>query len=246
MKRFKGICSYDGTDLYGWQSQAGGNTVQDYLEKNLRKIFKKDIRVHGSGRTDAGVHAKGQVFHFDADWAHPTENLLKALRQGLIPTIQIGSLVTVKNTFHARYSVTAKRYTYYFYLGHAPAMEWRYCWSLGGDQCNVTQMRSAAQRLVGEHDYSAFGAKRRGEKGDNPVKNIHKVEIIQRGKHLKMTTEGSGYLYKMVRSFAGTLINVGIGKISAADVERFLKNKKRVKEIQTAPPQGLCLERVYY
>ena len=154
--RFKCFCAYDGTDFRGWQSQACGNTIQDFIERRLAEIFSEKIRIHGSGRTDAGVHAKAQVFHFDAAWAHSAQNLLSALRCGLPAGIQIFRVARAKEGFHARYSAVGKRYVYNIYEGYAPPYKSRYCWSLGRRKLDVKKMNEAAAGLLGEHDFTAF------------------------------------------------------------------------------------------
>lgn len=244
--RWKGICAYDGTNLLGWQSQIGGLTIQDILEAKLQQIFGKAIRVHGSGRTDSGVHAKGQVFHFDADWKYSAEKLHKAISSGLGEDIQIVHLEKVPEDFHARFSVKGKRYVYYIHKGYALPTETRYCWSLGMKSLNVEKMRSAARILLGKHDFSAFGANARGGDGSDPVKDIWRLDIIEKGDHLQMITEGSGYLYKMVRSFAGALVDVGLGNLSETELKELLESKRRTRKIRTAPAKGLFLDEVFY
>src|SRR5687768_16515915 len=117
--RWKCICAYDGSSFSGWQSQAGGRAIQDVIEARLEQIFKTPLRIHGSGRTDAGVHAHGQVFHFDATWRHEKEKLLAAFRVGLPASIQIKSMTAVASSFHARFDATGKRYDYHIHLGDA-------------------------------------------------------------------------------------------------------------------------------
>ena len=117
LRRWKCVCAYDGTSFAGWQSQVGGRAIQDVIEKRIAEIFKRPIRIFGSGRTDAGVHALAQVFHFDADWRHGTEKLLTAFRMGLPETIQIKSAQAVAEDFHARFDASGKRYEYHLHLG---------------------------------------------------------------------------------------------------------------------------------
>ena len=126
--RWKCVCAYDGTLFAGWQSQAGGTAIQDVIEARLNQIFKTTLRIHGSGRTDAGVHAQGQVFHFDADWPHAPEKLLAACRSGLPPSIQIKSVVAVAPDFHARFGARGKRYDYHVHLGDADPFTRPYAW----------------------------------------------------------------------------------------------------------------------
>jgi len=244
--RWRGKCAYDGTNFFGWQSQSGGNTIQDFLEARLHVIFKQPVRVHSSGRTDSGVHAKEHVFHFDADWVHSTPELLRALRCGLPAGIQVYDIKRVSDKFHARYSTKGKRYVYRFHRGYAPPMESRYTHSIGDRPVEVKAMQEAAKYLVGEHDFSAFGAAREDNVKDNPNKNIWRVDILARGSKIRLITEGSGYLYKMVRSMAGTLLEVGLGKMEPTRVKEILDSRVRSRLVVTAPSKGLCLEKVYY
>lgn len=244
--RWKGTCAYDGTDINGWQSQPGGNTVQDFLEKRLKEIFGRSIRVHGSGRTDTGVHAKGQVFHFDADWKHGADKLLSALRIGIPKSLHVINLKKVKDDFHARYGVKGKRYVYYIYEGYALPTQTRYYWSIGENKLDIKAMQRAARLLIGKHDFSAFSAATRDENGGDPVKEIVRLDIVKKGKCVKIVTEGSGYLYKMVRSIVGALVDVGLGKLSYSDFVEIFESRKRTQKVFTAPAKGLFLEKVFY
>ncbi|MBC2595080.1 tRNA pseudouridine(38-40) synthase TruA [Ruficoccus amylovorans] len=246
LKKFKAVCAYDGTDFFGWQSQAGGNTVQDFIEARLAAILKTPTRIHGSGRTDSGVHSKGQVFHFEADWEHPPAHLLRALRCGLPAGIQVSRLSRAAPDFHARFSATGKRYCYRLFEGYAPPWENRYCWSLGNRRLDTAAMAEAARYFVGEQDFTAFGANRRDGSADNPVKDMRRADVIRRGPRITVTLEASGFLYKMARSMAGTLVEVGLGKMSPDELAAILANRRRVEQVATAPAKGLWMERVYY
>lgn len=243
--RFKCTCAYDGTDFKGWQSQLGGGTIQDFIESRLGEIFKSKIRIHGSGRTDAGVHAKAQVFHFDAPWAHGVCELSKALLHGLPSGIQISKVQLAPADFHARYSARGKRYAYNIYEGYAPPYEARYFYSLGRRKLDIEKMQRAANVLLGTHDFTAFSANR-GHDRDNPVKTIYKLSVSKRGKKIKILTEGSGYLYKMVRIIAGALMEVGWGKLDESDIKAILEARVRTNKFSTAPACGLFLEKVFY
>lgn len=244
--RYKAIIAYDGTDFYGWQSQVGGNTIQDYLEERLAVIFKMPIRIHGSGRTDSGVHARGQVAHFDANWKHGIEKLYRALNTCLPEGIQVLKIQQAKDDFHARYSATGKCYTYTWYEGHPDPFMARFSTATGYHQLNVDAMNNAAQALVGTHDFSAFAASRGDGTEENPVKTLYRVEIKRVGKRIRLLTEGSGYLYKMVRSMAGSLYEVGRGKVETGQINEMLAKRVRNNLIVTADPRGLVLEKVYY
>jgi len=244
--RWRGTCAYDGTGLNGWQSQPGGNTVQDFIEARLTEIFQRPVRIHGSGRTDAGVHAKAQVFHFDADWTHGPEKLERAFRSGLPAGVQVYRVQRVKADFHARYSAAGKRYCYRFYEGWARPWDARYCWDLGRRRLDVDQMNAAAERLLGIRDFTAFGANRGDGAADNPVKEMRLLEVRRNGRKLTLTTEASGYLYKMVRSLAGTLVEAGLHHLSPGAVSEILESRIRTNRVATAPAKGLWLERVYY
>lgn len=244
--RWKCVCAYDGTPFVGWQRQTNGGSVQDAFEARLSVIFKERIRIHGSGRTDAGVHARGQVFHFDGEWQHGPELLRRALVCGLQRELQVFSIEAVKDTFHARYSAIGKRYAYNLFLGYASPFDTRYVWSLGALNPDVSAMNDVAQQLIGEHDFSTFSGNRRDGTEENPVKELRMLEFIQAGRRIQMLTEGSGYLYKMVRMLVGSLLNVGLGKLSGDTLLRLWRNRERVALIETAPAQGLFLEKVYY
>ena len=244
--RFKCVCAYDGTDFRGWQSQLSGDSVQDFFERRLSAIFKKKIRIHGSGRTDAGVHAAAQVFHFDAVWRHDCKALLAALSSGYPDSLQVLKVSKVSADFHARYCAKGKRYVYRMYEGRATPEIVRYRWSLGRRRPDVGAMNEAAAMLVGTRDFTAFSAARRHDSNENTVKTLRKLEFSRRGREIKMVTEGSGYLYKMVRMIVGALVDVGTGKLSKEDIARALESKKRGTLFQAAPAKGLSLEKVFY
>lgn len=244
--RWKCTVAYDGSDFEGWQAQVSGNTVQQHIERRLAYLIGRPVRIHGSGRTDSGVHATGQVFHFDGEWAHGPEILLKALRSGFPDSIQVYAAERVEADFHARFSATGKRYVYRLFEGDAPPFETRYCCSLGYRRVDEGRMNEAGQRLCGKHDFSAFGANRRDDSQENPVKDLRVLEVHREGPRLTLVTEGSGYLYKMVRSLAGCLIDVGTGKLQPEEVTEILQSRRRTARVVTAPAQGLTLERVDY
>jgi tRNA pseudouridine38-40 synthase len=242
--RWKCLCAYDGTTFAGWQSQAGGKAIQDVIETRLAEIFKTQVRIHGSGRTDSGVHARGQVFHFDAEWLHATEKLLAAFRVGLPMAIQIKSVTPASPEFHARFDATGKRYDYYVHCGDADPFTRPYCWTFFRP-LDLATMQAAARVLVGRHDFRAFTALNGPEREDT-TRHLRQLDLTQRGRHIHITAKADGFLYKMVRSLAGVLVSVGEGKLTVADVRRILLSKERTAAVQTAPPQGLFLTKVYY
>jgi tRNA pseudouridine38-40 synthase len=247
MQRWRVVCAYDGHDFCGWQSQPDGSGVQDRLESRLAEIAKGPIRIHGSGRTDAGVHALGQVFHCDLDWPHAAVNLQKALQATLPDSLLIRSLRPASASFHARHSACGKRYVYTCHLGHALPQQARYVWALPERPLVIADMRAAASNLLGEHDFTSFGAWPRDVGGQgNPVKTLWRLSLSQRGAQLRFTLEGSGFLYKMARSIVGTMIAVGQRRLPATDIISLLQARKRIPAIVTAPAQGLCLEHVFY
>lgn len=245
-KRFRCECAYDGTDFCGWQSQKGGGSVQDFIEDRLLKILKTPVRIHGSGRTDAGVHASGQVFHFDAVWNHSDAAMLAALRSTNRTDIMIKSLRRVGTDFHARYGAKGKRYVYYICTTTAVPNLARYRWSLGGRRIDAEKMRAAAAVLLGTHDFTAFSATRNVGAKENPVKTLRRLDVVKRGTEIRIVAEGSGFMYKMVRMLTGALVAVGMGRLTSGDIKRILDGKTRGNFFQTAPAQGLFLKRVFY
>lgn len=244
--RWKCLCAYDGTDFNGWQRQPEGGAVQNHLEDALTQILDQEIKTQGSGRTDAGVHARGQCFHFDASWHHPPEKLIRALHSILPKTIKVLSAQATNDDFHARFSVTGKRYIYRYYLGRAHPLEQRYLWACRDTPIDFEAMQQAATHLIGKHDYSAYAATHGKENDPNPVKTIHRLDLIQNGPEITMITEGSGYLYRMVRSFAGALYSVGRGRLTPQDILQIRNSRQRTHRIVTAPASGLCLDEVFY
>jgi len=243
-QRWKCVCAYDGTSFAGWQSQRGGGAIQDVIEARLGQMFGGLVRVHSSGRTDAGVHALGQVFHFDATWKHGPERLRAALRVGLPATIQLQSLRAVAPDFHARFSATGKVYVYHIFLGDADPFTRPYAWAVE-KALDVDAMKAAAQVLRGRHDFRAFSALN-GPPKDDTVRDLRRFELVRHGRRLRITAEADGFMYKMVRSLVGGLMSVGEGKLTPAQLSEILISGKRTPLVQTAPPQGLFLVKVHY
>ena len=244
VRRWKCVCAYDGTGFVGWQSQAGGLTVQDLIEARLAKVLKGEVRIHGSGRTDAGVHAHGQVFHFDAVWRHGPERMLAAIAVGLPPTVQVKSVREVAADFHSRFHAKGKRYVYRVYLGVADPFDHLWCWSVGRT-LDVAAMEAVAAVLRGKHDFRSFAAYNGFEREDT-VRELRRLDVARRGRRLTITAESEGFLYKMVRSLVGALVAAGEGKLTPAQAREILDSRERTARVFTAPPQGLFLEKVFY
>ena len=243
-QRWKCVCAYDGGGFSGWQSQASADAVQDVIERRLAEVFGTKVRTHSSGRTDSGVHAHAQVFHFDAAWAHGAEKLRVALQTRLPKTIRLKSIRPVPADFHARFDARGKVYRYHLYRGEADPFAAPYCWAVNREMDWVA-MKTAARILRGKHDFWAFS-------GENDrtyattVRDLRRLEVARKGRKVTFTYEADGFLYKMVRSLTGALVNVGLGKLTLAEVGELLKTRKRIPAVLTAPPQGLFLVKVIY
>ncbi len=242
--RWKCVCAFDGGPFQGWQSQAGGDGVQDVIERRLREIFRQPVRVHGSSRTDSGVHARRFVFHFDAEWRHSPEALLAAFRTGLPAEVLVFSARLVPESFHARFSAVGKRYTYHVYEGIPMPFEARYRVA-SHRKLDTEAMAAAAASLTGKRDFVAFSAVNRDEK-ETTVRHLSRLDVMRRGRDVRFVVEADGFLYRMARSLAGGLIRVGEGKLSPGRLEEVLNERIRTAEIPTAPAQGLFLDRVFY
>ncbi|MBL9202086.1 MAG: tRNA pseudouridine(38-40) synthase TruA [Opitutaceae bacterium] len=244
VRRWKCTCAYDGAGFIGWQSQDEKRGVQDVVEARLQEIFGELVRTHASGRTDAGVHARAQVFHFDAAWRHGADKLLAALRSRIPPQLQIISLRPVSEKFHARFSAKRKRYDYFVHLGDADPFTRPYCWPVF-HPLDLDAMKAAAAVLRGRHDFRAFTALN-GPPRENTVREITRLDVVRSGRRIRITAEAPGFLYKMVRSLAGAIVAAGLGKITPAEVRALLESHQRIPAVLTAPPQGLFLTKVFY
>lgn len=244
VQRWKCVVAYDGGTFDGWQSQESGNTIQDILERRLAAIFKTELRLHGSGRTDAGVHALAQVFHFDAAWSHGAEKLRLALQATLPKSIQIVSVRAAPQSFHARFSAKGKIYRYHVFLGEAGPFLANYRWSVERP-LDFAAMERAAKALRGKRDFWAFSGEN-DRTYETTVRDLRRLEIRRRGRELTFTFEADGFLYKMVRSLTGALINVGLGKLTPGHIAELIRTRKRIPTVVTAPPQGLFLVKVKY
>ncbi|MFT3870071.1 MAG: tRNA pseudouridine(38-40) synthase TruA [Nibricoccus sp.] len=243
-QRWKCVCAYDGTTFAGWQSQHGGGAIQDVIEARLKQMFGELIRIHASGRTDAGVHAHGQVFHFDAAWKHGPEKLRAALCAGLPSAIQIKTLRIATQDFHSRFSATGKIYEYHLFLGDADPFTRPFVWTIA-KPLDLAAMQTATEVLQGKHDFRAFSALN-GPPKEDTVRDLRRFELVRRGRRVRIVAEADGFMYKMVRSLVGALVAVGEGKMSPPKLREILESKQRTPLIQTAPPQGLFLVKVLY
>lgn len=246
MRRLKAIISYDGTQFSGYQVQPGERTVQAEVERVLAIMHKGEkIKVTASGRTDARVHATGQTLHFDSPLAIPVDKYMKALNVQLPRDIRVMSMEEVAANFHARYSVTGKRYRYIWSCEPVQSpFRRQYTVETNGVKPNVEAMQEAAKAIIGTHDFSCFCAANTSVK--DKVRTVTTLQFEWYGEELHMVIEGNGFLYNMVRIIAGTLWEVGIGRRDIESVALVVQSMNRDKAGKTAPPQGLYLEKVFY
>ncbi len=245
MRNIKIVIAYEGTGFAGWQVQPGQRTIQGELEAALEPIEGKAVKVHGSGRTDAGVHALGQTASFELDNELPLENLERALNHRLPPAIRVLSAEQVQPGFHARHSATAKTYEYRIWReGICPPFERRYVWHLPYP-LDEEAMASAAPRFEGERDFRSL-ATNDGQGKDSTVRTIHSSRLERHGPRLIYRVRGSGFLYNMVRNIVGTLIEVGRGNLPPDRIDEILEARDRRAAGPTAPAVGLFLASVEY
>lgn len=246
-RRMKATIAYDGTNFSGYQVQPQQRTVQEEIEKVLTVMHKSDEIVHvtASGRTDARVHATGQVLHFDTTLSIPLDRYAHALNVQLPRDIRVLNVEEVALDFHARFSVHGKRYRYIWSCESVQSPFRRfYATPTNGVKPDVSAMKEAAQYILGTHDFSAFCAANTGVK--DKVRTVEAIEFEWHGEELHMTVAGNGFLYNMVRIIAGTLWEVGTGKRISTELEGIVASMDRSKAGKTASAQGLYLEKVYY
>lgn len=245
MQRIRLTVEYDGTHYGGWQLQKNAPTVQGELERALSQLTGRSIRVTGASRTDAGVHARGQVAHFDSPVNIPPEKFSYALNTHLPPDIRVRDSCAAPEGFHARFWTRGKRYTYTIYNAkHASALLHDRSWHVW-QPLDLEKMNRAARDLLGTHDFSAFCAAGGSEK--TRVRTLTRADVERKdGGRVVITVEGNAFLYNMVRIVAGTLAAVGAGDRPVDVVEKMLVSGDRTLGGPTAPPQGLVLEEIFY
>lgn len=244
MRNIRLDISYDGTRYSGWQRQAGSdNTIQGRIEQTLSRILGEPIEISGSGRTDAGVHARGQVANFHCQSDMPAGQILSELRRYLPEDIGIESCRDVSERFHARLNARAKTYEYRIWNSERPCVfDRRYVYVMT-DKLDIPAMEQAAHHLLGTHDFGAFCAHRKTRK--STVRCVKSIEIRRVGEEIRLRFTGNGFLHNMVRIMVGTLIEVGRGDRAPESIPE-LFDKKRADTGFLAPGKGLCLEEVVY
>ncbi len=244
--RYRVDCAYDGSDFSGWQVQPRRVTIQGEFERVLRELTQETIRVEASGRTDAGVHARGQVAHFEcASRAMTPKQLMRALNALLPEAIRVLKVRAVSPEFHARFSATGKEYRYFIHNAPVLLPDIRRYRVWVREPLDVQAMQMAARHLEGEHDFAAFAANPNREL-EGTRRHVQLLTVRKQGSEIMIQAKGNGFLYKMVRSLAGFLIRVGRGEVDPDTAAAILKSGVRTARVPTAPPHGLFLWRVYY
>ncbi|GEK91116.1 tRNA pseudouridine(38-40) synthase TruA [Alkalibacterium kapii] len=245
MRNIKMTIEYDGYRYLGWQRLGDSpKTIQGKIEHVLSQLLGTEIEIVGSGRTDAGTHARGQIANFktesDMDLSDIQEVLIKNLPQDII----VKKLEEVPERFHSRYHAKGKQYSYYIWNQDIPsAFERNYSFHYP-ENLDIEKMQRAAEKLTGRHDFLGFSALRKSKK--STVRTLEKISIEQEGDLLHFTFVGEGFLHKMVRILTGTLLEIGTGTLELDDIEVVFKSGKRRDAGMTVPAQGLFLDEVYY
>lgn len=240
------VLAYDGTEFHGWQRQAGVRTVQHELEDVLRRVLRHPLHVLGASRTDAGVHARGQVAVVVTIAPIPTENLARAVSHRLPPDLAVVSATSAAPEFHPSRDALEKLYRYRIFNAlHRPVelLAARYAWHVWYP-LNLDHMRAAAAELVGKHDFSAFASQ--GSPRGTTVRTVRRIGIRRCADEVLIDVQGDGFLYNQVRNMVGTLVEVGRGHWPPERVRDILAGCDRRQAGPTAPPQGLCLQWVRY
>jgi len=245
-QRLKLTVAYDGAAFAGWQSQAHRNTVQDMLEHAFQKISGTRIRVHGAGRTDAGVHALAQCAHVDLpDRRLSLERWTNALNSTLPPAIRILRCQFMPQNFHARFSATGKLYRYRIWAAPIlPPLEFGRAWHISSP-LDVDLLKTAGKKFVGTQDFTAFAANR-GKKEQDTMRTIWSVQIRRSGPRIAIEIAGDGFLYKMVRLMVGAMTQVALNKMNVDEIVARLKSGHADGSRFVAPAKGLYLVKIWY
>lgn len=240
--RYKMIVSYDGTFFHGFQRQTNYLSVQQVLEEKLTEILKTNVIVHPSGRTDAGVHAKGQVIHFDSSQLVPPENLKKIVNKKVYPHIYIIDVAIVDETFHSRKSAVKKEYHYLVSLNTFDPLKANYM-HFFHDRLDLSKIREAMTYIVGTHDFRSFS---KNHELKNTIRTIESFTLHIDNGILEFAIIGNGFMYNMVRIIIALMLKVGEGKLTPTDIQTIIQGKARKYAPYVAPAQGLYLWKVYY
>ena len=244
MRNLRLLLEYDGSGYAGWQVQPNRPTVQGMLEAALRRLTGAPVRVRGAARTDAGVHAVGQVVNFETESPHPCGTFRRALNALLPRDIVVREVTEVPPTFDARRSATGKTYRYTLLVRADPSPLHRH-WSLHvASPLDVPAMAKAAEALLGRHDFSAFRSS--SCEAPHPVRTVWEARFLEEPPFWHFVISAEAFLQHMVRSIVGTLLDVGRAKRSPEEVATILASRERARAGPTAPPHALCLERVHY
>ncbi|ARC83710.1 tRNA pseudouridine(38-40) synthase [Clostridium argentinense CDC 2741] len=244
MKNIKLIVEYDGTNYSGWQKQNNNITVQGTLEEILSELTKEKIEIIGCSRTDSKVHARKYVCNFQTNSTIPSDKFKEALNVKLPCDIAILESSEVPLSFHARYDCIGKKYSYTILERSVKAtIDRNFTYQCKYD-LDIEKMQEATKHFIGTHDFSAF--KNSGSSVKTSIRNITELKVEKLGNYIKIYTSADGFLYNMVRIIVGTLVDVGTNKIKPETIIDIINSKDRSEAGKTAPPQGLCLEEVYY
>lgn len=245
MRRILLTIEYYGKNFYGWQIQKNEKSVQGEITKAIKELTGEDVNLEGSGRTDSGVNAIGQTAHFDTESKTPAKAFIPALNNILKENVQIKNAVEVSLDFHARYSVKKKTYVYKMYVSKtASPIKDLSAMQINRDFINIEKMNQACEYLLGEQDFSSFKCARSAI--TNNIRIIYSACVLKNGEFIEFRICGNGFLHNMVRILAGTLIDVGTGKLKPEDMKTIITLKDRKKAGKTAKPHGLYLENVEY
>lgn len=240
--RYKLTISYDGTFFHGFQRQKNYISVQQVLEEKLTEILKTDVIIKGAGRTDAGVHAKGQVAHFDSTQYVPVLNLKKILNKKIYPHIYVTDIELVDETFHSRISAIKKEYRYFVSIQTFDPLKANYM-HFFHDRIDISKIREAMKYIEGTHDFRSFS---KNHEIKNTTRTIETFDLSIQDGILEFRIIGSGFMYNMVRIIIALMLKVGEGKLQPADIQRIIDGRERKFAPYVAPPQGLYLWKVYY
>ncbi|MDK2823746.1 MAG: tRNA pseudouridine38-40 synthase [Clostridia bacterium] len=246
MRNFKAIIEYDGTNYHGFQVQPGQDlpTIQGTLESCLMRVLKEPIKITGAGRTDAGVHAEGQVINFFTNTKIPLDRFPLAINCRLPDDIVIKGVEEVEQSFHARYDAKGKHYVYRIYNNRIPSVFHKRFTYFVPYYIDEMKIREGCKLLVGTYNFKAFTAS--GVSVKNFERTIYSLDLMRQGDLWEFHIQGNGFLYNMVRIIIGTLLELGKGKRDLASIKEALEKQDRTLAGQTAPAQGLCLKNVFY